>query len=100
MPEVPPVYPNMTVFQYLIFSAQLRHVTQPEAAAERVIATMDLEDVQDRIIGHLSKGFRQRVGLAQKLLCTILKILVLDEPVSGLDPKTAERSTRFNTKIS
>ena len=86
LPEVPPVYPNMTVFQYLIFSAQLRHVTQPEAAAERVITTMDLEDVQDRIIGHLSKGFRQRVGLAQALIHDP-EILVLDEPVSGLDPK-------------
>ena len=86
LPEVPPVYPNMTVFQYLIFSAQLRHVTQPEVAAQRVITTMDLEDVQDRIIGHLSKGFRQRVGLAQALIHDP-EILVLDEPVSGLDPK-------------
>ena len=43
LPEIPPVYPNMNVFQYLIFPAMFPHVTQPEAAAERVIATMDLE---------------------------------------------------------
>ena len=86
LPETPPVYPNMTVVDYLIFTAQIRHVPKPEAAAQKVITTMALQDVQDRIIAHLSKGFRQRIGLAQALIHDP-EILVLDEPVSGLDPK-------------
>ena len=86
LPETPPVYPNMTVYQYLIFSAKIRHVADPIEATQKVIETMDLQDVQDRIIAHLSKGFRQRVGLAQALIHDP-EILVLDEPVSGLDPK-------------
>ncbi|MCQ2417535.1 MAG: ABC transporter ATP-binding protein [Oscillospiraceae bacterium] len=88
LPELPPVYPEMRVYDYLMFVAGLKLVPrdkrkkQVETAMERLKIT----DVQKRVIGNLSKGYRQRVGFAQALLGSP-KFLILDEPTVGLDPR-------------
>ena len=87
LPESPPVYPEMTVRAYLQFVAKLKDVPGAERrdAVERAIVRCGLEDSADRVIEHLSKGYRQRVGLAQSIVHDP-KVLVLDEPTVGLDP--------------
>ncbi len=88
LPEVPPLYDEMTVSAYLRFACELKLVLRPEIPAhvQRVARDTGLEDVLGRRIGNLSKGYRQRVGLAQAL-CGDPEVLVLDEPTSGLDPR-------------
>jgi len=87
LPESPPVYPEMTVRGYLQFVARLKDVPGGErkTAVERAMIRCGLADTADRVIGHLSKGYRQRVGLAQAIVHDP-KVLVLDEPTVGLDP--------------
>jgi len=88
LPEVPPLYPDMDVISYLKFVADIKEVPK-EKKIDRVGEVMEmlsLSDMSRRLIGHLSLGYRQRVGLAQALLHDP-EVLILDEPTRGLDPK-------------
>ena len=87
-PEVPPVYTNMSVRDYVSFAATLKGVDDVPAATKKALGRVGLDKVSHRLIEHLSKGYRQRVGLAQALVHDP-KVLVLDEPTSGLDPAQA-----------
>jgi ABC-2 type transport system ATP-binding protein len=87
MPETSPLYPEMRVREYLAFRAELKLVPRAHRrrAVERALAEANVADVEDVVIGHLSKGYRQRVGLADALVASP-PILILDEPTAGLDP--------------
>ena len=92
LPEQPPLYDEMTVESYLRFVCRLRLVVEADIArhVRDIAAQTNLSDVLGRRVGNLSKGYRQRVGLAQAL-CGEPEVLVLDEPTVGLDPRqTAE----------
>jgi ABC-2 type transport system ATP-binding protein len=88
LPETPPLYPDMTVREYLDFVARIKGVPPTERAArvDAVMRRTHVDDVAARHCGKLSKGYRQRVGLAQAILHNP-EVLILDEPTAGLDPK-------------
>ncbi|MCC8066772.1 MAG: ABC transporter ATP-binding protein [Clostridiales bacterium] len=88
LPEIPPVYPEMTVLEYLQFAAELKKLPKKDrdGMIAEVMQTTGLTEMQGRLIRNLSKGYRQRTGLAQAIL-GYPDIIILDEPMVGLDPK-------------
>lgn len=88
LPENAPLYHDMTAREYLRFIAEMRQIDMRDIArrVKRVTKTCGLDGVLDRMIGNLSKGYRQRVGLAQAMIHDP-EVLILDEPTIGLDPK-------------
>lgn len=88
LPELPPLYMDMTVQEYLEFAAELKKLPKEkrESDISEVMKLTRLQDVSDRLIKNLSKGYKQRVGLAQAIL-GFPEIIILDEPTVGLDPK-------------
>lgn len=88
LPEIPPLYPDMTVREYLSFVSELKEIPGKERAAQvdEVLSLVRLTDVSSRLIRNLSKGYRQRTGLAAAVL-GFPEIIILDEPTVGLDPK-------------
>jgi ABC-2 type transport system ATP-binding protein len=101
LPETPPLYPDMTTREYLTFVARVKGVPAKERG-DRIAAVMRrtyVEDVADRACGKLSKGYRQRVGLAQALIHNP-DVLILDEPTAGLDPKQINETRKLIKELA
>ncbi len=85
LPEIPPLYPDLTVGEQLSHAARIKDLARAGDQVRRVMAATDIENASRRLIGNLSKGYRQRVGIAQALLGDP-SVVILDEPTVGLDP--------------
>lgn len=101
LPEVPPLYPEMTVSEYLRFCCAIKDVIKSDVKKHisELIELAGLSEVKNQLIGSLSKGFRQRVGLAQAL-CADPKVLLLDEPTAGFDPVQAVAFRKLIRRLS
>lgn len=88
LPEIPPLYTDMTVREFLMFVAELKKVPKNDRIGhvDEIVAKLQLEEEDARLIRNISKGYKQRVGLAQALI-GYPEVLILDEPMVGLDPK-------------
>ena len=83
--EIPPLYPELTVWEYLIFAGRLQKIVKVEERTKEILELLKISDRKDSLIKNLSKGLKQRVGIAQSLIHSP-KLLVLDEPTVGLEP--------------
>src|SRR6202142_2219693 len=101
LPETPPVYPEMEVNEYLRFTGQLKGISSGDIAkkVDEVVGRCALGDVRTKLIGKLSKGYRQRVGIAQAIIHNP-PVLILDEPTSGLDPKQQQHARQLIASLS
>jgi ABC-2 type transport system ATP-binding protein len=99
LPENPPLYFDMTVEKYLNFVAKLHGVKNVQNNVEKVVEGLSLGEVNNRLIGNLSKGYKQRVGLAQALVYDA-SLLILDEPTNGLDPQSVVDLRDFIKKLA
>jgi len=100
LPENTPLYPDMRVREFLAYRARLKGLDRRtrQTAIDKVIEGCWLSEVKERIVGHLSKGFRQRVGLADCLLGDP-KLLILDEPTVGLDPNQVRQTRQLISQL-
>ncbi len=101
LPETPPLYPEMEVDSYLAFVAKLKNIPSAEIGkrVDEVCERTGLADVKKTIIGKLSKGYRQRVGIAQAIIHNP-PVLILDEPTSGLDPEQQQQARQLIASLS
>lgn len=101
LPEQPPLYFDMTVWEYLKFAAELKKIKKSQRAeqVEEVMELTGISDMGNRLIKNLSKGYKQRVGLAQAIL-GYPEIIILDEPTVGLDPKQIIEIRELIKKLS
>lgn len=101
LPELPPLYLDMTVLEYLSFICDLKKVPRDQRKVQlaKILSMVKITDVADRLIGNLSKGYKQRVGIAQALVGDP-EILILDEPTVGLDPSQILEIRKLISKLA
>lgn len=99
LPETPPLYPELTIGRYLRFIAELHNLSEPRKKVGAVMERLGLSGWENRIIRSLSKGYKQRVGLAQAIIHDP-KILILDEPTTGLDPTQVVGIRKFISHLA
>lgn len=99
LPENPPLYLDMSVEKYLELIARFHKMDQIKERVDRVLTELSLKDVRKRIIGNLSKGYKQRVGLGQAIIYDA-PFLILDEPTNGLDPQSVVELRDYIKKLA
>ena len=101
LPEFPPLYPDLTVLEYLDFVADIKKVKRSakRQMVDDIMEATKISDVKNRLIRHLSKGYKQRVGLAQAIM-GYPELIILDEPTVGLDPKQIKEIRELIRELS